>query len=179
VKVCLVTLAEAFPRALTFEALWHGVVRRFESQGPLPEALAANGRPMLAATLMHAYLGNFVSLHVRPFEFDLRPGDMPRASPLARFQASHGNSRVTNLRHSVTELNDFERVLVTLLDGTRDRGALVTALAEATLEGRLKVSCDGVTLEDRDKIQTVLAEAIEPALVRLAAEKWLIPNRAI
>jgi hypothetical protein len=56
------------------------------------------------------------------------PGLRPRASALARIQARRG-ARITTLRHSVVEIQDpLARELISLLDGTRDRAALLAEL---------------------------------------------------
>jgi SAM-dependent methyltransferase len=58
-------------------------------------------------------------------------GERPVASPLARFQLSLGLTMVTNQRHQSIDLPDATgRALVSLLDGTRDRGALVAAMGQ-------------------------------------------------
>jgi hypothetical protein len=55
--------------------------------------------------------------------------ERPAASPLARLQLSLGLTMVTNQRHQSIDLPDeTARALVSLLDGTRGREALVAAM---------------------------------------------------
>ena len=68
----------------------------------------------------------------------------PEAFSWARLQASRGAGRVTTLRHEEADLEPDHRVLLPLLDGTRDRAALLAALPgpvphaeEAWLEAQL------------------------------------------
>jgi hypothetical protein len=49
--------------------------------------------------------------------------------PYARLQAERGGAHVTNLLHEVLPTDDLDRAVLRLLDGTRDRAALVAALA--------------------------------------------------
>jgi hypothetical protein len=57
-------------------------------------------------------------------------GERPQASPLARYQAQCGDSRVTTLDHHNIEVGDQRaRDFLMLLDGTRDRAALAAAMA--------------------------------------------------
>jgi hypothetical protein len=65
-----------------------------------------------------------VELSATPPAFTPTVSDRPLASPLARWQAARG-ATVTNLRHDNQPLDDAHRALVILLDGTRDRAALV------------------------------------------------------
>ena len=59
------------------------------------------------------------------------PGERPTASRLARAQAARG-APATTLVGSVLALDPSAAALLTLLDGTRDRGALRAALTERT-----------------------------------------------
>jgi len=70
-------------------------------------------------------------LESRPAVCVKQPGERPVASPLARWQAQSGTT-LTTLRHTTIDAEgELERYLVTLLDGTRDREALFSELAEA------------------------------------------------
>jgi len=64
------------------------------------------------------------------------PGERPVASPLARIQARAGDA-VTTLLHTSVELRDpIGRRLLALLDGTRDRAALIAELLPLTGSSR-------------------------------------------
>lgn len=82
----------------------------------------------LEAILADAFVAGVVSLHVHPPTLATAPGVKPLASPLARLQARM-QDEVTNLVHMRARLPDEPtRGLLTLLDGTRDRSALVAAM---------------------------------------------------
>jgi SAM-dependent methyltransferase len=104
-----------------------------------PEALAVSDlRRTLGATpaeieraLWAAVDGDLVALHVEAPEYAATGGPHPRASALARLQATQGID-VTSLRHENVRMEEpASRRLLTLLDGTRDRDALRAALAAA------------------------------------------------
>jgi SAM-dependent methyltransferase len=82
------------------------------------------------AVLLEALAHGQVLAHVAPPPA-APPGDRPRASPLARAQAAR-ETPVTTLVGSVLALDAGGAALVALLDGTRDRPALRTALRERT-----------------------------------------------
>ena len=63
----------------------------------------------------------------------------PVASPLARLQAEHGATTVTNLRHEPVELPELPRRMLLLLDGTRDFEALVADIVKLAQEGKIGV----------------------------------------
>jgi SAM-dependent methyltransferase len=109
-KAAILYLAARWPLAVPF--------------GELPGASAA-----LADLLLKIYTSGLLELHLAPSRFTLEASERPRAFSLARLEAESG-SLVTTLRHTTVELDDdLGRRLVTLLDGTRDRAALLKDLA--------------------------------------------------
>ncbi|MGC8793260.1 MAG: methyltransferase regulatory domain-containing protein [Bryobacteraceae bacterium] len=116
-KATLAVLAQYWPAALPF----HDLLR--EVQGALGQAQA--DASSLAEVLVQASAADVVELHAWAAPMAARPGERPQASALARWQAA-GGIEVTTLRHTAVRLeSDRERRLLELLDGTRDRGALL------------------------------------------------------
>jgi SAM-dependent methyltransferase len=125
VKAALVALGDAWPRAVPVADL--------------------DGEAVCEA-LLRAYAVNLVQLHVWAPEIATAPSERPVASALARVQAASG-SRITNLRHGSIDVPDeLGRRLITLLDGTRDRAALLRELdrpadeLERSLEGLARIA---------------------------------------
>ena len=85
----------------------------------------------LELLLRDAYVGGVVNLHVHPPALVTRPPARPRASALARYQATRGED-VTTLTHARVRIPDANaRRLLAMLDGTRAVPALVSATAAA------------------------------------------------
>jgi SAM-dependent methyltransferase len=128
VKGALVALGEAWPGAL-----------------PVAELAGGDGEAVCAA-LLRAYPAGLVQLHVWAPALASAPSERPVASALARVQAATG-TRVTNLRHAGVDVPDaLGRRLITLLDGTRDRAALLGELGrpadelERSLQGLASIA---------------------------------------
>ena len=126
VKAALVRLGEAWPAALRVADL--------------------GDDPAVAEMLRRAYAANLVRLHVWAPEMTTTPSAHPVASALARLQAAEG-TRLTTLRHTSVEVADETgRRLISLLDGTRDRAALLRELGrpadelERSLEGLARIA---------------------------------------
>ena len=78
--------------------------------------------------------GGEARLHVHPPTPAAQASDRPETTPLSRRQAAAG-PLVTTLRHGYVRLNDpLARLLVVLLDGSRDRPALVRDLTTAAVD---------------------------------------------
>ena len=88
------------------------------------------------------------------------PGARPEASPLARAMARDGADLV-NLRHEHVRFDDpLGRLLVRLLDGTRERPALVDAVV-AAVGGELRLTRDGEPVTDGELLRPQIAEGLE------------------
>ncbi len=94
----------------------------------LPAAALPGDPPQVEAILMSAFAGGIVELYATPPALASTPGERPVASPLARIQARTGAPLTTLLQTSIDLRDPIARRLVTLLDGTRDRAALIDEL---------------------------------------------------
>jgi hypothetical protein len=64
--------------------------------------------------------------------------------------------------------------LVRLLDGTRDRPALLQCVKKLVDDGTLVVNENGASSEDAAKAKGDLSEAVEEGLAKLAANALLV-----
>jgi SAM-dependent methyltransferase len=165
-KAALPVLGEAWPRTLAWQELWAAVQAR-------PGANAADERALMAGLVQCQQVSGLVEVHVwePPCRCDV--SDRPTASPLARYQAERG-ARVTNLRHEVVDLNDFNRHLLRLLDGTRDRAGLRAALEERIDRGRLAYWHNGQPLTDPAQLRRLLPTLLEQHLGWMARSCLLV-----
>jgi SAM-dependent methyltransferase/methyltransferase-like protein len=116
-KAVLDALDDAAPRALALDELAARV-------GAQP------GDETLRNLLWAGACAGAIQLHLHATRLATAPGEHPVASAVARVQLECGET-VTNLRHDAVKLDDeIVRRLLPLLDGTRDRAALVAALGE-------------------------------------------------
>jgi hypothetical protein len=127
----------------------------------------ARTREILAADLLVGFTANAVELRSHPAEFVTRPTAKPKASRLAREQARHG-VKVTNRRHEVVRLDGLAVRLLSLLDGERDRDALVETLVGMAAGGTLAVERGGAPLSDAGTLRMLLAPAFDQAVGTLA-----------
>jgi SAM-dependent methyltransferase len=110
-------------------------IRAALADGPVPfatlrERLDAD-TDALAETLVQGFDAGAVAFHVVPSPAAAVAGERPRASGLARSQARPG-AVVTTLRNQVVRITDEPTgALVRLLDGTRDREAILEAFPGA------------------------------------------------
>jgi len=128
VKAAFVVLGELWPDALRVSEL----LERSAALSGLPST-PEKSQPALAilfTALLRSAALQVVELSTLPPRFAVHPGERPRASSLSRLQAERG-AQVTTLRHAHIQLEDAaSRCLLKLLDGTRTRAELLSALSE-------------------------------------------------
>jgi len=106
--------------------------------------------------------------------FARAPGEKPTALAHARLRAADGHATVANRRHEVVRLSDLNLHLLPLLDGNRDRAALVESLAEKALSGDLTVQKAGQPVTDPAEMRAALSATLGPALDALARDALLV-----
>ena len=89
---------------------------------------------IVGGLLLQLHAGGIVELHAYDPHMAADPGERPLASRLARFQAAQGSVVITlQHKHALIESEPALRLL-RLLDGTRDREALLGEMAAAAPE---------------------------------------------
>jgi hypothetical protein len=138
-------------------------VERFSQRGAARLLAGRERMPVTdAGAAVEAFRAGRLELHAAPARHAAEPGEQPLAWPLARLMAAQGPD-VISLRHESLQLNDaFARALVAALDGTRDRPAIVEAVARQ-LEAARAVPQTG------EPLRTRVREGLESSLATLAA----------
>lgn len=172
-KAALVALFEQWPRPVPFAALWEAVRHRLPNMARSVPQFQEVGSQVLAEAMLRCFLSNLVAFHVHPPRFTLEPGERPMASPLARLQAA-SSARLTNLRHRLLELGELDRIVLQCMDGSRDREALLDALAELGERKAFTLELDGKAIEDRARIREFVKDGLDACLARLARNALLL-----
>jgi methyltransferase-like protein/SAM-dependent methyltransferase len=159
-KAALVSLGEQYPRSLAFDALLVAASKRIGLQVPDPESTRK-----LEETLLRAHGAGLIEMHLHAPKFALEPGEKPVANPLARLQAQEGPIITTLLHNNVKLEDDLGRQLLLLLDGTRDRSALLRELS-SMVESSSEATPEALTA--REQFLRTLPDELEDKLRTLA-----------
>lgn len=164
-KAAMAALQQAFPATLPFETL--RAQARERVGGPTDARQVAEDTQVLAIGLLNCYMGSdLIELHGMPIPVTRTPGERPVVLGHARVTAARSGF-VANRRHEVVRLNDLDKHLIPLLDGTNDRAALVEKLVAVSRTGSLNVQRDGIPLHDPAEVASALASIIDPALANV------------
>jgi methyltransferase-like protein len=177
-KAAMMCLAEAWPRPVKFSDLESAARQRLGSTMPEDEDQHL-GQPeesrILSINLLKAfdYSRDLVELHTYAPRISSRPSEKPAGSQWAVMQAQE-QGWVTNLRHERVELDEFDRFLLTLLDGRHDRPALIDLLITGPVaEGLLTLETEDKALSPQEQ-RALLAEEVELRLKWLAKAALII-----
>jgi len=170
IKAALLHLSEIWPQSAHFSDLRRVALSRLEKNRPEEnEATVILGR-----VLLEAYGAGVVELHRRASDWAVKVSERPVASPLVRLQIRSQTS-VTNLRHVAIQVDGaLERQLLTLLDGTRNRAALLSELRELLESSLASMEPNSEILNKTRHALENLSVDLEPNLQQLARLALLV-----
>lgn len=126
-RAALHRIAGAYPGGIRYTEL---LADAYASLRPwAPRTPSAQEEAVLTADLLRCALLGLLDVYLHPLPCVSRPGARPCASALARLQAGSGGN-IASLRHETLDLSAPGRALLAMLDGTRDRARLLSALPE-------------------------------------------------
>ena len=144
-KTALAHLGAIWPRAIRLDELVrqaHGIL------GNPGAGDFARQERALGEAVVDAYSAHVVQLFTVPSPFTLEVRERPTASAVARAQARRGDELVPTLRHGSVQIEDrIARHLLCLLDGSRDRAALLGEMEtfiDSELPGAPRATAEGL-----------------------------------
>ena len=161
------TSSPLIPRAVPFDqlALFARALLAPLTQNDLVEM--ARDSDVLCQALFDAAIGDIVELRVREPAGCVELSERPQSHALARGQARKG-SRLSTKFSQVVELNDLHRQIVVLLDGARDRTALVNHLVGLIADGSLNIEIDDSPVTNAEQVRQLMAQEVDYTLRHLA-----------
>jgi SAM-dependent methyltransferase len=169
-QAAIICLNEIWPESLSFDELCSAAARRLDAGvSSLPNEVE-RWRRRLAEDLLTLYSRRLLRVLMDAPRCTTRISDLPMVTPLARWQATGGDSTV-NRRHESVRLTDPSRCLMPHLDGGHDREALREVLRQAVTHGPLEVRRDGQRL---DRIGPETLDRILDHTLRWLAENALL-----
>jgi methyltransferase-like protein/2-polyprenyl-3-methyl-5-hydroxy-6-metoxy-1,4-benzoquinol methylase len=143
-------LEDKSPERLTLEEILKTVRSRMKNPAEEPKLAEA------CNFLLQLYSAGVVEFRTQESVAVRRAGELPKASPIARWQIQRGTS-VTSLDHQLLEVEDeIGKFLIQNLDGTRGRAQLVDELMQL-LKSRDALR-SGTDMEIRPKIERELED---------------------
>ncbi|WP_439629466.1 methyltransferase regulatory domain-containing protein [Gemmata sp.] len=159
-KAAMRILGQAWPATISFEDLDRGI-------SELIGRPSDNGQ-QLSVAILNTYLSsNLIELTTVPVA-KVGVTEKPLALATARARLGADQNGVASRRHEFMRTNDLDKRLIPLLDGTRDRDAVLDKLVQLGVVGELQIHRDNQRLTDPVAIRAALSGALDQALERYA-----------
>lgn len=171
-KAAMLHLTEAWPKSVQCEALRAAARSRLDP-AEADEATMNRDMRALATSLLSLYALGFVELNVREMRASPAVSERPAASPLVRLQSQNGRL-VTNLRHRMITVDEFERRILQQLDGNHDRKQLQEILEGLVANGSLVLRKNGDKTPSAEDIAKVIGEGLDRSLSRFREYHLLV-----
>ncbi len=172
ISAALKFLWSKWPGEVSFDTLL-GVAREAAASKKSSDSVEHEAET-LAVALMRVYRSGFLHMHITPHQLTNEVSQYPSVSNLARRQLEGSQSATNQLHVAMNFPDSLSRHLVQLLDGTRDREALVRELVEFIRSGRGILIENGVTVDDPTEVATLLERRVREGLASLAREGMLV-----
>jgi len=169
IKAALLALYLLWPRSASFEELWAATLDLLVRSN----VTAPRDGTEFAKTLLLCHMVQLVNLHTFDPPIATEPCERPRAGALASRNAARGE-RVISLRNHIAVLEEIDRLILPLLDGTRDQAAIVDDLASEVASGKLKLKADGDLIVEPAVVRKALEQTVIFSLQRIACQALLM-----
>jgi methyltransferase-like protein/cyclopropane fatty-acyl-phospholipid synthase-like methyltransferase len=140
-----------------------------------PETADGSGRAEIVDALFAALAGGLIDARTDPLRAASEVTTLPRAPTHCRIDALGGESVTATLRHEPFLIDVVGRILLPLLDGTRDKQALAQALIDAVKAGELRLDREGVHVTHESDIADSARDNVNRALATLQRAGMLEP----
>lgn len=173
-KRLLCSLFEWWPSSISVLDLWDSWqvdVGRYSAEWMTEEPIQTLDQFLQELQIL--FLTNVIELHTHVPTFATDVSERPEASVLARYLARR-SSKVTNLRHFTVELDEFDRVVLTRLDGTMTVEDVLQSLLRDVAEGRMNLESEGSAVTGQESARTLLTKALDLALSSFASQGLLV-----
>jgi len=174
-KAAMKVLNARWPSTTPFDEL-RAESRKLLGGDPADAALAEEDTKTLALGLVNTYISSdLIELHAVAIPINRANTEKPQVVASARARVEGGATSVANRRHELVKLSDLDQRLLPLLDGTRDRAAILEALVQKALAGDLKVAKDGQPLTTDADVRAALASVLDQAIANLSMQSLMAP----
>ena len=174
-KAVLVYLYESSPNSMTAGEIIAGACKKLGLNPPLAAEEIAKVTAQIGQTLITAYTSlpvGSLELTTRPIKRSCFVSSKPKTLKLAQIQAVTMGA-VTNPRHQMIKLGDFEKHLFPMLDGKTDVSEIISAFKDMVNTNKIGMKEKGVQL-DASRAGEIITEQVNNTLKAFAKNGMLV-----
>jgi methyltransferase-like protein/SAM-dependent methyltransferase len=164
IKAALLCMSEQWPRLVSLDELQRLIGVKLETKlDPIQQLQNAE---LLSTAILRCYRTDLIQFHIHSPPEIRQVGERPLAPPLSRWQSIR-REPISNMELELVDLSDFDRFVLSLLDGSRDRAAVIQAMIEHVQRGDITLQQKGVPVDDPELIATVVEHTLSATFDRL------------
>jgi methyltransferase-like protein len=84
---------------------------------------------------------------------------------------------LTNIRHQTIRVGDFEKFVLPLLDGTRNKKGILTSLQELVQKQQLQIRENNILIVDPEKVLSILEKQLDQVILILGLNSLLLSSK--
>ncbi len=167
-KAVMQILFQSWPMGLRIDDLWNSALELLNARNR--EIVTANTgeKESLIDMLLHSYQRGLVYLRLNQPNCTAKIEETPEVSRLAQLQISEYGDKVTTQLHETIKLTEFGIHLLPLLDGTRNRQALTSAMCALAEADEMQVREHNEPVVDRERLSQFISNKVATALEEFA-----------
>jgi methyltransferase-like protein/ubiquinone/menaquinone biosynthesis C-methylase UbiE len=159
-KAAIMALSDALPSPLSFDE-WLKLAR-IKLSGR--DVGGDNDVRQLNEVLVHMSVSGMLNLHIERNAYGSAEDTHPCAFSPVRHQAQQRRDSVTNLRHELVRISDFDRAVLPLLDGSLDTPTLKDQIVSRAMNREFTVARDNVQIHAEEELRPAVSGLIDAAL---------------
>jgi len=164
-KTAMALLFKAAPMPIAFNDLCIAA-RKIVSRANDSSASKENDIQSLGNVILSSFTMGNINLQLTPPTFTTTLNENPVAYSFARLQAE-ATTTVTNARHEMVTLNEFDRRVLLTLDGSHDKNSIIKILMELLAKGVLAAREKDQPILDQERQRGILEKELPASLDRL------------
>lgn len=175
VKASWCYMASRGPQPVSFSELVDGIQTLLGNDHVIVENVEETEKTHKQITdhLWWCYSQGLIRIYTQSADMNIHPGERPLASPIARYEAKH-QLLITNQIHERVEIDNLTHHILPLLDGKHDRNAIVAALNNLLVNGKISIQEAGKPVTDKTRVRQLLTQRMESIVKRCAQVGLLI-----
>jgi methyltransferase-like protein/2-polyprenyl-3-methyl-5-hydroxy-6-metoxy-1,4-benzoquinol methylase len=166
-KAALFHLSEIYPRSAHFDVLLAKACSLIGQTMSHEDFASDEDARTFAEVMLKTYGAGVIELHLHEPQFVVEPSEYPQASPLARLQAQQGVIITSLFPNTIGLEDDLGRHLLVLLDGTRNRPAVLDELRKMIDSNVEESPQDEEAFTERKRFLEALPDDLENQLNHL------------
>ena len=179
VKAAVRVMNESWPERISFDKLVELSSKKLGLQVPTDQAGLDRVVDQIGSALLLFYTGlpmGAIELSLRPLGVTREFLEKPKVPALVRKQAGI-DGVLTNLRHQTIRVGDFEKFVLPLLDGTRNKKGILTSLQDLVQKQQLQIRENNILIVYPDKVLSILEKQLDQVILILGLNSLLLSSK--